>query len=310
MADPVSSPSTLDFIKPFAAAALRHILTVGAGIIVAHGYANSSGAEQLVGAGMTIGGIAWSWYEKYGRAQLAQTLADAQALLHAKAQQARDGSKPAAAAVVKALAWLIVPIALVLLLGGPAGAQTPRPRPTGDAVKDIKTLIGGQGQGSDDAATQGGGAVGGQASDKLATILAKPFKDLSDFINSDMAAAATLAVQIPELQDNIGKSCWTAFGQFSAVVKAHPLPLTLHAATDLEAFRLAAMAANNICHNASCSQIFTDLANSIQKAAPINFGIPIPSLASLCANVPQVTSTMEVAVPTVAPVAPVTPTQP
>jgi hypothetical protein len=175
----------------------------------------------------------------------------------------------------------------IFLLAMPAQAQGPRPRPTGDAVKDIKTLIGGQGQGSDEAAQTSTG--GTKSSDKLAQILAKPFNDLADFINSDTAAAVTLSTAIPELQDGHGQQCWMAMGQFTSVLKAHPIPVTLHAATDLEAFRLAAMAANNLCHNSSCNQIFTDLANSIQKAAPVNLGIPIPSLSSLCAYVPQVT---------------------
>lgn len=91
---PRAPVSTLDILRPFAAAALRHALTVGAGALMAHGAVSSSGAEELVGAGMTIGGIAWSWYEKRGRAQLAQALSDAQAILRAKADAARAARYP------------------------------------------------------------------------------------------------------------------------------------------------------------------------------------------------------------------------
>jgi hypothetical protein len=167
-----------------------------------------------------------------------------------------------------------------LLFAQNAMAQTPKPRPfTGDVRQDFQNAIGGVTSGSPPAA--GGEIFGG--GDKFAKILAKPFNDLADFINSDAAAAAQLAVAIPELQDGHGQQCWMAMGQFTAVLKAHPIPLTLHAATDLEAFRLAAMAANNLCRNPSCTQVFADLANGIQKAAPINIGIPLPD-ATRCAS--------------------------
>ena len=189
-----------------------------------------------------------------------------------------------------------------LLFSQAALAQNPKPRPafTGDVRKDFQNATGGATSGSPPAAN--GEIFGG--GDKFAKILAKPFNDLADFINSDAAAAAQLATAIPDLQDGHGQQCFMAMGQFTAVLKAHPIPLTLHAATDLEAFRLAAMAANNLCHNASCNQVFTDLANSIQKAAPINIGIPIPSLSSLCAYTPQVTVIPTVPNPAPAPAAP------
>lgn len=177
----------------------------------------------------------------------------------------------------------------VILLGGSANAQAPRPRPlTGDAVKDIKSAIG---QGSNEASQS---QVGGTSSDKLAQILAKPFNDLADFINTDAADAATLATAIPGLQDGHGQQCWMAMGQFTAVIKAHPIPLTLHAATDLEAFRLANMAANNLCSNVHCTQVFSDLSNAVQQVAGqiggaiVTGGLQIPSLNSLCSKVPQV----------------------
>src|SRR6202035_3694568 len=98
-----------------------------------------------------------------------------------------------------------------------------------------------------------------------------------------------------------GQQCWLAMSQFTSVLKAHPIPLTLHQMTDLEALRLAAMAANNVCKNSSCMQVFADLSNSIQQVAPLNVGIAIPSLNSLCSKVPVVT---------VAPVVPMPPDVP
>jgi hypothetical protein len=80
----------LDVLKPFAASALRGVLQAGAGVLATHGLISSSGTEQFVGAGLMIGSFVWSWYEKRGRVQLAQALDDARALLHARAQQARQ----------------------------------------------------------------------------------------------------------------------------------------------------------------------------------------------------------------------------
>jgi hypothetical protein len=212
---------------------------------------------------------------------------------------------------VKVLAWLIMPLALVLLMGGPAGAQAPRPRPplTGNLPADAQNLkdkLSGQSQGSNDAA-QGG--VASQGGDRLAQILAKPFNDLADFINTDAAEAATLATAIPGLQDGHGQQCWMAMGQFTAVIKAHPIPVTLHAATDLEAFRLANMAANNLCSNVHCTQVFSDLSNAVQQVAGqvggvlVTGGLQIPSLNSLCSKVPQVIVAAPIS-------APATPAQP
>lgn len=78
---------TYDALKPFLAAAVRHALTVAAGMLAAHGYINSSGAEQFIGFGMTCAGLAWSWWEKSGHAAAAIDIANLRALLGAKARQ-------------------------------------------------------------------------------------------------------------------------------------------------------------------------------------------------------------------------------
>lgn len=194
-------------------------------------------------------------------------------------------------------------ILALMLLATPVFAQTPssKPRPiTGNVVEDFKNATG---QNKSTPATDA--AFGGD--DKIAQLLAKPFNDLANFINSDSLAAAQLAIAIPELQDGNGQQCWLAMGQFTAVLKAHPIPVTLHAMTDLEALRLAAMAANNVCKNSSCTQVFADLANGIQQVAPLNAGIAIPSLNSLCSKVPVVTVAPTVPMPATVTPAPVAP---
>lgn len=194
----------------------------------------------------------------------------------------------------------------LLLIAMPAFAQipTPKPRPiTGNVVEDFKNATGQ----NNNASSPVDKALSGNTD--IAKWLAKPFNDLADFINSDAAEAAKLAIEIPDLQDGHGQICWLAMGQFTAVLKAHPIPLTLKAMSDLEALRLAAMAANNVCRNASCGQVFNDLANGVQQVAPINLGIPIPSLNSLCSKVPQVSVIPPVPMPVAVP-APVAPTNP
>lgn len=123
--------------------------------------------------------------------------------------------------------------------------------------------------------------------------LAKPFQELATFIASDSDSAIALSTQLPALQDGNGQQCWMAMKSFGDVLKAHPVPLTLKLQTDLEAYRLLTMAANNLCANAHCTVVFSDLNNAVQAAG---LGVtPIPSLTSLCAKIPLL--------PVVAPVA-------
>lgn len=84
-----ASPGTLAIIKPFAGAALRHVATAAGVWLVSKGITDSNGAAQGVGAVMTLGGLAWSWYEKYGSTIAKQALADAVDLLHVRALDAR-----------------------------------------------------------------------------------------------------------------------------------------------------------------------------------------------------------------------------
>lgn len=124
------------------------------------------------------------------------------------------------------------------------------------------------------------------AGNALVSALAKPFNDIADLINADTGDAVQLATQIPTLQDGNGQACWIQLQSFAAVIKAHPIPLTLKLASDIEALRLATMAVNQMCANTHCTQVFADLTNTIQSAAPAP--LPIPSLNSLCSKVPQI----------------------
>lgn len=115
--------------------------------------------------------------------------------------------------------------------------------------------------------------------------LSGPLQDIIGFFSSDFGEAATLAVQIPALQDGNGQACWTQAASVSALLKAHPLPVTFKTATDLEALRLLNMSVNNMCANPGCTQMFTDFSNGISS---LGLSIPIPSLTALCTKFPTI----------------------
>ena len=62
-------------IKPLLGLIARHALTTAAGILASHGYLQSSGTEQFVGAGLLFLGVAWSWWQKSGQAAVLTHLA-------------------------------------------------------------------------------------------------------------------------------------------------------------------------------------------------------------------------------------------
>jgi hypothetical protein len=64
-----------EMTKTFLAGVLRHALTVLGGVLVHSGYVDASGANTLVGAGMILGGVAWSWWQKKGAAAAQEELA-------------------------------------------------------------------------------------------------------------------------------------------------------------------------------------------------------------------------------------------
>ena len=113
------------------------------------------------------------------------------------------------------------------------------------------------------------------------------FDDLADWIGGDLAAAEALAIQNPNVQDWTGYACWKSAENFSAVLKAHPVPLTLKAATDAEALRLAVSAAKTLCQTSACQTVSGDLLGGI---AQMGLGLPPPiTLQTLCAKIPSIT---------------------
>jgi hypothetical protein len=147
--------------------------------------------------------------------------------------------------------------------------------------------------------------IGDTGQPSLMSLLSKPLQDLANFLQSDFAGAEELSTAIPALQDGNGQACWAQMKSAGAVFKQHPLPLTLKAATDLEALRLLIITANNTCNNTACTQVFTEAGNLVQSIVSTAAGAlstPLPNLTVLCSKLPPIS--------VVAPSLPVTPVEP
>lgn len=180
----------------------------------------------------------------------------------------------------------IILILAALLIASPAMAQGPIAR---KIQEDIAAKV-----------ASPGATGSGTIMDKAFAALAKPFQDLAAFIGDDLDAAIALSTAIPELQDGHGQQCWMAMSTFGKIVKAHPLPLTLRAATDFEALRLHAISANRLCGNAHCTQMFADGVTMAQAASPVPL-VGVPQLHDLCAKIPQIALVDPVTVPAAPP---------
>jgi hypothetical protein len=298
------------------------IITLGAGIAkkgltalgsaaAAHGIISGSQTETFVSLGMALVGVAWSFWDDYGRAivlsQLevlkAKSLAQAEKIKDAGLPQvtamqiAMQSSKVTPAEVVKTVATMpeiqanvataspipnppfvkTVAMIAILVLGtlvhpDPASAQLPKLRPlTGNIINDLGSGV------TDKSAA---------ALDSLGTALAKPFNDIANFIGADADGAVALATAIPNLQDGHGQQCWIAMQSFGAIIKAHPVPITFHVINDYESLRLLGIATNNLCSNVHCTQVFADFTAMAQAASPMP--LALPSLHDLCTKVPQI----------------------
>ena len=134
-----------------------------------------------------------------------------------------------------------------------------------------------------------------------------PLGDLADLFASDFDAAEKLATSTT-IQDPNGAACWAAFKPMGEVLKAHPSILTGKLATDIEAKRLAVIAARNLCNNVACNVLFTEEANMAQgfvKNLPISVSVnvtPVNLFAQACAAIPTLQTAASVPAPITTPV--------
>lgn len=62
-----------ELIKKIGLAGLRHLLTYGGGFLVGNGIINGTQESDLIGACMTIVGIAWSAWEAHANHKITET---------------------------------------------------------------------------------------------------------------------------------------------------------------------------------------------------------------------------------------------
>ncbi len=116
----------------------------------------------------------------------------------------------------------------------------------------------------------------------------KQLQDVVTFFENwtedDLNSAATLSMSIEGLQDPTGQACWQTYKNLGLLIKAHPLPLTLKGATDIEALRLFEKSVKQACAKMECTQLWSDLTNMANAAngQPLS----IPSFSTICARVP------------------------
>ncbi len=315
-------------LRPGIAGQIRHVLTGAAASIGTLGLLKDAGSQaQFVDIGTAVVfyliGAGWAWWTNTGQAfvqayvqvVVAKTLAQAQAMRQAGLPQvtvkqialqssltidettkiitklpaevqANISAPSPAAKIVAVLAVMIVAMFLAGL--DPAMAREHRSKtivmqafdPIGKLKADLVK------QAASNATT---------SVNNIATVLAKPFQDLANFIGDDADGAVALATAIPSLQDGHGQQCGIAMQSFGAIIKAHPVPITFHVINDYESLRLLAMATNNLCSNVHCTQFFSDFTAMAQAASPVP--LAIPSLHDLCTKVPQIAVVAPVAVP-------------
>lgn len=113
----------MDALKPILAGLVRHALTSLGGMLVASGYMQSSDTAALVGGGMVIAGMLWSWWQKEGQAKLLAIVAKMHPVVspNATTSQAVKAATDAAKAVASIL--LVAFAVSLFLAGGSAQAQ-------------------------------------------------------------------------------------------------------------------------------------------------------------------------------------------
>lgn len=126
-----------NFIKPILAQGLRDVLrTIGAGLLAHGAIQNGAGVEAFVGAGMTLGGLAWGWWTTTGYLQVSAAIKRVTAKPdEAQAVKTANAAPPGAA--VKSLALLIgVGLLASMMLAAPSHAQVTK-KLTGNVAKDF-----------------------------------------------------------------------------------------------------------------------------------------------------------------------------
>ena len=182
----------------------------------------------------------------------------------------------------------------IVLLAGTANAQDPFRRNSNPQNEPISAQAARAGE-------------TGMVGSKIFDALAKPFKDLADFIGADVTEAIRLSTAVSTLQDTNGQVCWQGFQDFASIVKEHPVPATFRLASDVQALRLMVMTTNKLCGNVHCRTVFGDMANLANAASPVPLPASLDPLSLVCSKVAQLAPQLPVVATAAAPLATPTP---
>jgi hypothetical protein len=273
---------------------LRNLALIVIAYCAGRGWLSSQDSGAITAVLVPVGAIAgpwiWSIYVNLN-SRLVHVDSAAAKVATIEAAHPIDALNAASRLAEKVATVLLLAFVIsAFLAGDPAMAQTVTrraPQITGDPIADIKANLGDRLAGKSTAAL-----------DSIATVLAKPFQDIADFIGADADGAVALSTAIPTIQDGHGQQCGIAMQSFGAIIKAHPVPITFHVINDYESLRLLAIATNNLCSNVHCTQFFSDFTAMAQAASPLP--LAIPSLHDLCTKVPQIAVVPPISVPVAA----------
>jgi len=279
----------------------KMLVTVGAGIIkkllmlqaaglVSHGLISSNETETYVSLGMALIGALWSFWDDYGRAIVLSQLEVLKAKSLAQAQQAKiAGLPPVTVTDIAAQSRTMTPADVIK-----AVAKLPlENQATVAPVKAAMTMA----FAAIVAASLFAFSGDVRAQTRSTTVIGTALNALATLVQNDGTASVQLSTAIPELQDYVGQACWTQIALIGKVVKAHPIPLTLKIASDIEAMRLVGMSLNKICANPNCGQMWTDVQNVANAINPTVLPVSLPSI---CSKIPVIATLPQSAVsPTV-----------
>jgi hypothetical protein len=256
----------MDGLKVALGSLLRHGLTVLGGVLVAHGMINNNGAEQIVSAGMVLGGVAWSVWTGYGRVIVIAKLEDLKEEAEAKiaARKASSPSTPASAAA------LILAIAAAVVLAPIPGQAQASPQATrvSALVAPSKTTV------ATPTTTTGD------------SLLNEKVKDAVNKLLADFTAAKAVA---DAGKDTSASTCWGAmvtYLQGMSDVQATTAVPTVHAVTAFTRLRLVKLAFRDGSDiRKACSALVdeekSDIKSILLKA--ISAGVATSEAASLIA---------------------------
>lgn len=128
-----------NLVKSMLGAALRHLLTTLGGVLVSKGVIDASTANEMVGAGLVLAGVAWSAWQKLGTVESKELLTRIlDASHHAIYNTAPSKFTPGD--ITRGALGAAVALAIIFAMPSPIGNAEAQVL-TGHPITDFKTII-------------------------------------------------------------------------------------------------------------------------------------------------------------------------